>query len=71
MLTFTNDALRTRLRERFGRDPGEVDYLPFGDLAKSVRDDVEKVRAYPFARPGTKVSGFVYDVKTGRIERVA
>ena len=71
MLTFTNDQLRSKLRERFARDPGDVDYLPFPDLAKSVRDDVETIRTYPFARQDTRISGFIYDVKTGRLERVA
>ena len=71
MLTFTNDQLRDTLRQRFGRDPGDVDYLPFPDLGQSVRDDVEAVRVYPFARKDTRVSGYIYDVKSGRLDRVA
>lgn len=71
MLTFTNDQLRDTLKQRFGRDPGNVDFLPFPDLAKSVQDDVEAVRNYPFARKDTKVSGYIYDVKSGRLDRVA
>ncbi len=70
MLTFTNDQLRQKLKNTYGRDPGKVDYLPFSDLEQSVRDDVETVRSFPFVRPDTRVSGYVYDVRTGRLREV-
>lgn len=71
MLTFTNDQLREKLREKYGRDPGNVNYLPFLDLKQSVQDDVETVRSYPFMRKDTKVSGYIYDVKSGKLQKVA
>src|SRR5512132_1042427 len=40
MLTFSNEDMHKLLRSRFGADPGRTDYLPFRDLAQSVRDDV-------------------------------
>ena len=70
MLTFTNEQLREKLKEKYGRDPGDVDYLPFSDLEQSVRDDVEKVRSFPFARRDTRVSGYIFDVRTGRLREV-
>ena len=70
MLTFTNEQLRNRLRQDYGKDPGNVDYLPFSDLEQSVRDDVETIKSYPFARRDTKVSGYVFDVRTGRLREV-
>jgi carbonic anhydrase len=71
MLTFTNDRLRQICRDEFGREPSDVDFLPFSDLEQSVRDDVEAVRTFPFVRSDTRVSGFVYDVRTGRLSEVA
>ena len=70
MLTFSNDQLRQTLKTRFGADASHHDFLPFSDLAQSVRDDVATVRRSPFVPTGIPVTGFIYDVKTGRIERV-
>ncbi len=70
MLTFSNEQLRQKLKERYGKDPGNVDYLPFSDLEQSVRDDVETIRSYPFAKKNTRVSGYVFDVKSGRLREV-
>ena len=70
MLTFTNDQLRQRLRDRLGADASGIDFLPFGDLNQSVRDDVATIRTSPLVPDDVVVSGFVYDVRTGRLHRV-
>jgi carbonic anhydrase len=70
MLTFTNEQLASRLRDRFGVDPGDADYLPFSDLDQSVRADVATLRAHPFIPDTIDVRGFVYDVHTGRLREV-
>lgn len=70
MLTFTNDQLRSKLREATGADASGIDFLPFGDLDQSVCDDVAAVRACPFIPDDVPVSGFVYAVETGRLRRV-
>ncbi len=70
MLTFTNDQIRQRLRDRLGADASGVDFLPFGDLDQSVRDDVATIRSSPLIPDDIAVSGFVYDVRSGRLRRV-
>lgn len=70
MLTVNNDDLRARLAERFGAPVDHIDFLPFDDLAQSVRDDVATIRNSCFVPDDIAVSGFIYDVKTGRIEAV-
>jgi carbonic anhydrase len=70
MLTFTNEDLRGRLREETGIDASGIDFLPFTDLAQSVRDDVARIKASPFLPGDVTVSGFIYDVRTGRLEPV-
>lgn len=42
-------------------------WLTFKDLAQSVRDDVNRIRAHPLTPDDIPVHGFVYDVKTGRL----
>ena len=70
MLTFTNDQIRQRLRDRLGADASGIDFLPFGDLDQSVRDDVATIRSSPLVPDEVAVSGFVYDVRSGRLRRV-
>jgi carbonic anhydrase len=71
MLTFTNEDLRTKLADERGVDASQVDFLPFPDLEQSVRDDVATIKASPLLPDGTEVTGWVYDVKTGKISPVS
>ncbi|HLY85045.1 MAG TPA: carbonic anhydrase [Gaiellaceae bacterium] len=66
MLTITN----TDLYERLGPESEGIDFLPFSDVAESVRESVEKIRAHPLLPDSFGACGFVYDVETGRIEPV-
>ncbi len=70
MLTFSNEALRRQLSERLGVDATHVDFLPFSDLAQSVREDVRRVRSSPFVPQDIAVSGYVYDVTTGKLREI-
>jgi carbonic anhydrase len=70
MLTFTDDQLRRQLRERFGVPADDWAFLPFTDLAQSVRDDIAVIRRSPFILPETTITGFIYDVRTGRLSQV-
>jgi carbonic anhydrase len=70
MATFTNDDLRGRLRETFGVDASGTDFLPFSDLEQSVRDDVATIRSSPLIPADVSVTGYVYDVRTGRLAEV-
>ena len=69
MLTFTDDQLRTKIREGLGQETKE-EFLPFKDLDQSVRDDVEALRRSRLLMPNLPVTGFVYDVKTGKLRQV-
>ena len=70
MQTFGNEELQRRLQDRFGADASGLDFLPFAELAQSVRDDVAAIRASPFIPERIPVSGFIYDVRTGRLQPV-
>jgi carbonic anhydrase len=70
MLTFTNEQLRERLRRGLDADASAIDFLPFPDLDESVRQDVAAIRSSQFLPKGIPVSGFVYDVRTGRLRQV-
>ena len=70
MLTFSNDDIRGKLEEERGADAGDIDFLPFKGLEASVRGSVEKVRSSSLLPEGLPVSGWVYDVRSGRIDKV-
>jgi carbonic anhydrase len=71
MLTFTNDDLRAKLRDEAGADASDVDFKPFPDLEESVRASVRTIRESPLLPDSLDVSGWVYDVKSGRIKEVS
>jgi carbonic anhydrase len=58
-----------------GRGPGSreadyVDWLTIADRARSVVDDVARIRAHPLVPGRIPIHGFLYDVGTGRLEEV-
>lgn len=70
MCTFTNDELHARLAEATGADASAIDFLPFDDLDESVREDVDRIRDSPLVPSDVRVTGWIYDVGTGRLTRV-
>ena len=71
MLTFTNDQLREKLRDELGADASAIDFLPFSDVAQSVRDDLATIRTSPLLPKEIPVRGFIYDVTSGSLTEVA
>jgi len=67
MLTFSNEDLRNKLKQELNADAEHVDFLPFKDLEQSVRDDVATIKSSPFIPKNIEVSGFIYDVRSGRL----
>ncbi|MGD9893006.1 MAG: beta-class carbonic anhydrase [Dehalococcoidia bacterium] len=71
MLTFSNADLQGKLAQETNEDVSGFDFLPFTDLTESVRDDVRRIQASPFLSDSIPVTGFIYDVRTGRLEPVS
>jgi carbonic anhydrase len=69
MLTFTDEQLRQKVRDELGAVT-DTAFLSFSDVDQSVRDDVAAIRESRLLLKGVPVSGFVYDVKTGRLRPV-
>src|SRR5579883_282889 len=67
MLTFSNEDLRGKLKQDFGTSADHIDFMPFKDLAQSVRDDIATIKASPFIPDSVTVSGYIYDVKSGKL----
>jgi len=69
MLTFTDDSIRQQLRAK-DINADHIAFLPFHDLEKSVVDDIHLYQASPLVRHDVPVRGFIYDVKTGKLNEV-
>jgi carbonic anhydrase len=66
MLTFTNEDVH----EKLGPESESIDFQPFPDVADRVRQSVETIRSHPLLPDSFGATGFVYDVRSGRIEPV-
>ena len=71
MLTFTNEQIREKLDDELGAEAAHVDFQPFPDVAGRVAASVRRIRESNLVPDDYAVTGFVYDVKTGRIDEVA
>lgn len=70
MLTFTDDAVKGQIEKETGIRPAFA-LEAFSDLEDDVRQSIARVKASPFLPRKDRVRGFVYDVKTGRLNEVA
>jgi len=66
MLTFTN----ADVHERLGPESESIDFQPFPDLVERVQQSVEAIRNHPLLPDSFGATGFVYDVRTGRLEPI-
>jgi carbonic anhydrase len=59
-----------------GAGPGstaanEIDWLTIADREQSVLDDVHRIRNHPLVPSRIPIHGYIYDVRTGRLDEVA
>ena len=70
MLTFKDDELRASIEDEIGIRPGFA-FDAFSNLEKDVRSSVGRIKSSPFIPKKDKIRGFVFDVKSGRLNEVA
>lgn len=74
MMKFTNAEIHESIGNELGPAAAEaatqIDFLAFESLDQSVREDVAVLRASPLIGDDVSISGFVYEVETGRLRRV-
>lgn len=69
MLTFKDDDVKGKIESEVGIRPAFA-LEAFGNLESDVKQSVARIHASPFIPNKTSVRGFVYDVKTGRLNEV-
>jgi carbonic anhydrase len=70
MLTFRDDDVKAQIEADTGIRPSFA-LEAFADVDEDVRQSIARVKASPFIPHRDKVRGFVYDVRTGRLNEVS
>ncbi|KAJ6626858.1 carbonic anhydrase [Mycena sp. CBHHK59/15] len=77
MVTFRGSDLKRIVEEA---NPGDsaaaqqvesIDFLEFDDLEESVKNDVDFLKASPMILKGTKITGWIHHVETGKATQVS
>jgi len=66
----SDEALQAAVSTASGTDASGIEFLAIPDQAKTLRTDVDKIRACPQIASTVIVAGFIYDVHTGGLELV-
>lgn len=69
MASGSSDDVHAKIRQAGGPDTRSISFLTTQDQEASVRRDVQRIRSWPYLDDVT-VGGFIYDLDTGRVNRV-
>lgn len=73
MVTFKTPQLRERVASSAPEDKEvarlveTIDFHEFDDVEESVKDDVQFLKAHPLLLKETTITGWVYEVETGKV----
>lgn len=69
MTTAANEDVHAAVTAAEGPDTRSLSFLTTSDVRMSVRQDVQKVRSFPYL-PNLHVAGFLYHLESGRLEEI-
>jgi carbonic anhydrase len=70
MASATDDQVHEAIYDSSGIDTRSLEFRTMDDQLASIAQDVQRVRSSPYLRKDTETGGFLYDVKTGRLQQV-
>ena len=74
MLTFTNEDAFVVVEKNLGSHAKDelagLDFQPFPDLEKGVQDDIEYLKASKAIPDTVVVTGWIYEVESGKVKQV-
>ena len=71
MLTFKDEELKAKLHQATHTTAVAPEaFHAFSNLEQNVREQVEKAKSHPWIPKTIPVRGFIYDVKTGKLNEV-
>ena len=69
MLTFQDDEVKKQIESEVGIRPAFA-LEAFSDPEDDVRQSIARIKASPFVPGKSNIRGFVYDVRTGKLDEV-
>ena len=74
MLIFNQEQGHAAVEQKFGVEAqkaiSDLDFLTFPDLETAVKDDVEFLKSNKTIPDSVKISGWIYEVETGKVRPV-
>lgn len=74
MLTFANEDAHALVAEKLGgmaaAEISTLDFLPFSNLEQAVKEDVAFLKKQAAVPDDIAISGWVYEVETGKVRQV-
>jgi len=70
MLTFKDRDLQEILRTKYGQDVS-IKFYSFPNLEENVRRQVATIRNHPLIPKTIPVTGYIYEVESGKLRKVA
>ncbi|HML94553.1 MAG TPA: carbonic anhydrase [Thermodesulfobacteriota bacterium] len=71
METFTNEKISGDLKNTFDTNEGYfINWLTIPDREESVKEDVSRLRSHPLVSGDIRISGYIFDVKNGKLTEV-
>ncbi|KAI9802897.1 MAG: hypothetical protein M1825_002128 [Sarcosagium campestre] len=74
MLTFKNEDARAVVEKNLGSDAAaevkDLDFQPFPELESAVKSDIDFLRSSKAVPDSITISGWIYDVTTGKVNPV-
>lgn len=69
MLTFSDEDIRGKIKSDLKQNADHIAFLPFKDLKQSVIDDIQILKDSPLVLD-VPITGYLYEVETGKIVKV-
>lgn len=74
MLTFTNEQAHEVVTKKLGptsaAEIATLDFLPFSNPEQAVRDDIEFLHKQSAIPKNIHISGWIYEIETGRVRPI-
>jgi len=69
--TFTQEGMGKLLKEKLDTSEGEfVNWLSISDRIESIKNDVMHIRNHPLVAQDIKISGLLFNTKTGELTQI-
>lgn len=70
MLTFKDADLQEKVKKELHSTADHIAFLSIAKLEDSVREDVNFLKSSPLLLKDVPISGWLYDVKSGKLNQI-